>query len=69
MSVGEGIIGVCVWFGAPIMHRIFGLSMVRSIFLVHLMSQFGIVCLRGLLLRLFALVSVKNPVFVLVCNA
>ena len=22
MSVGEGDIGVCVWFGAPIMHRI-----------------------------------------------
>ena len=27
MSVGEGAIGVCVWFGDPIMQRMFGLSL------------------------------------------
>ena len=27
MSVGEGVVGVCVWFGAPIMQRTFGLSL------------------------------------------
>ena len=27
MCVGEGVIGVCAWFGAPIMHRIFCLSL------------------------------------------
>ena len=28
MCLGEGDIGVCVWFGAPIMHRMFGFNMV-----------------------------------------
>jgi hypothetical protein len=27
MFVGEGEIGVCVWFGAPIIHRISNLSL------------------------------------------
>ena len=27
VCVGEGVIGVCVWFGAPIMHRMFSLSL------------------------------------------
>ena len=26
VSLGEGGIGVCIWFGAPIMHRMSGLS-------------------------------------------
>ena len=72
VSVGEGIIGVYVWFGAPIMHRIFGRSLAWHLHIlcghVHLMSQFGIACSGGLLLRLPALVSVKNPVFMLACN-
>ena len=25
--VGDGVIGVCVWFEAPIMHRMYGLSL------------------------------------------
>jgi hypothetical protein len=27
VSVGEGDIGVCVWFGAPIMHKMSGLNL------------------------------------------
>ena len=27
MSAGDGAVGVCVWFGAPIMQRTFGLSL------------------------------------------
>ena len=25
--LGEGDIGVCVWFGAPMMHNMFGISL------------------------------------------
>ena len=35
---------------------------------MHLRSQSEIVCSGGLLLRLLALVSVKNRVFLLACN-
>ena len=41
--------GVCVWLGAPIMHKMSGLSFVWHPHGVcwheHLMSQSGIVCL------------------------
>ena len=30
VNVGEGLIGVCVWFGAPIMHRMYGLNLVSQ---------------------------------------
>jgi hypothetical protein len=65
-------IGVCDWFGAPIMHRIYGLSLAWHWQLgcehVHLRSHSGIVCSGGLLLNVFALVSVKNIVSLLACN-
>ena len=72
VSVGEGDIGVCVWFGAPIMHKMYGLNLAcqwqASCEHVHLRSHSGIVYSSGLLLRLHALVSVKNPVFLLACS-
>ena len=73
VSVGEGVICVCVWFGAPIMHKISGRSLAWHWHIlcghVHLRSQSRIVCLGGLLLRLHALVNVKDWVFILACNA
>ena len=67
MSVGEVDIGVCVWFRAPIRHRMFGRNLARQWHVVckhvHLRSQSRIVCLGGLLLRLLALVTVNNQVF------
>ena len=69
VNVGEGDIGVWVWFGAPIMHRISGLNLTRHWHVVyghmHLKSPSIIVCSGGLLLRLHALVSVKNWVCLL----
>ena len=66
MNVGEGDIGICVWFGAPIIHKISGLSLAwhwQGVF-VHVPSRSHsrIVCLGGLL------VNVKNRVFLLACN-
>ena len=69
VSVGEGDIGVCVWFGALIMHKIYGCSLARHWHVVcghvHVRSLYGIVYLGVLLLRLLALVSVNNRVFIL----
>ena len=49
---GGGAIGVCVWFGAPIMHKFFGRSLAWHWHVmcghVHLRSQFGIVCWGGI---------------------
>jgi tellurite resistance protein TehA-like permease len=55
------------------MHKMFGCSMAWHTHVlcgrVDFMSQFGIVCSGGLLLRLHALVNVKNHVFMLACSA
>jgi hypothetical protein len=70
--MGDGVIGVCVWFGAPIMHRMYGLSLAWHwqgvCGHVHLSNQSRIVCFGGLLLILPALVSVKKRVFLLACS-
>jgi hypothetical protein len=71
VDVGEGDIGICVWFRAPIMHRISGFNVAwcwQSVCIhVHFRRHSGIVCSGGLLLRCRALVSVKNRVFMLAC--
>ena len=73
MNVGEGSMGVCVWFAAPSMHRIFGLDLAWHWQVVcgheHSRSHSKIDCLGVVLLRLPALVSVKNRVCLLACNA
>jgi hypothetical protein len=67
MVVGDGVMGVCVWFGAPIMYRTPSLSLARHWHgvceHVHLNSQFGIVWSGGLLLIFLVLVSVKKGRF------
>ena len=72
VSVGEGDIGVCVWFGAPIMHKMSNLNLAWHWHdvceHVHLRSQSAIVCSGGLLLKLPTLVSVKNRVVLLACS-
>ena len=72
LSVGEGEMSVCIWFGAPSMHRVSGLNLAWHWHVVcgqvHLRSHYGIVCLGGLLLRFHALVSAKNLVCLLACN-
>ena len=69
VCVGDGDIGVCVWLGAPIMHKMFGLSLAWQLHGIcwheHLISQSGIVCSGVMLLSFPALVSVKYQVFVL----
>jgi hypothetical protein len=64
---GEGAIGVWVWFGAPITHRMSGLSLAWQLQgrcgHAHLRSQSGIVWSGGWLLILPELVSVKKRVF------
>ena len=69
VRVGEGDMGVCVWLGAPIMHRMSGLSLAWHLHGLcwhkHLISQSGIVCCGVVLLSVPALVSVKNQVFLL----
>ena len=62
--VGDGIMGVCVWLGAPIMHSMSGLSLARH-WHGYLSIQFGIVWLGGLLLISPALASVNKQVFML----
>jgi hypothetical protein len=64
--------GICVWFGAPIMHRMSGLSLAwhwhgfwRH---VHCSSHFGIVCSCGWLLLWPALIRVRNLVFLFACS-
>jgi hypothetical protein len=72
-GAGVLLVFVRVWFGARIMHRFFDHSLAWYWHVmcghVHLRSQFGIVCERDLLSRFHALVSVKNRVFMLACNA
>jgi hypothetical protein len=55
-SVGECDIGVCIWFGAPIMHRISCLSFALHLHVVcvhvHLSSHYGTMESSGLLLKL-----------------
>jgi hypothetical protein len=55
-------------FGAPIMHRMSGLSLASDWHgfwrHVHWSSQFDIVCSCGWLLRWPALVTVRNLVFI-----
>ena len=72
MSVGEGAISVCVWFGDPIMQRMSGLSLAwhwqADCEHVHLRTHSGFVCSGGLLLKVHALVNVKNLVFLLACS-
>ena len=51
----EGVIGVCVWFGAPTMHMSYGLNLawhwhVVCVY-VHLRSLSKIVCSSGVLVR------------------
>jgi hypothetical protein len=71
VSVGEGDIGVHVLF-APIMHKMSSLNLAWHWHdvceHVHLRSQSRIVCSGGLLLRLPALVNVKNRVVLLACS-
>ena len=71
--VGEGMIGVCVRFGAPIMHRMYGINLAwqghASCEHVYLRSHYRIGWFGGLLLRLHALVNVKSLVFSLACSA
>ena len=68
----DGGMGVCVWFGAPILQRMYGLSLARHWhsfwWHVHWSSHCGIVCSCGWLLRLLALVRVKNMVFLFACS-
>ena len=69
VHVGEGDMGVCVWLGAPIMHKMYGLSLAWHVHGLcwheHSISQSGIVCSVVVLLSVPALVSVKNWVFLL----
>ena len=72
MSAREGDIGVCIWFGAPIMHRMSGLYLAwhwHDVCVhVHLRIHSKTVESCCLLLRLHALVSVKNRVDLLACS-
>ena len=67
--VGDGVMGVGVWLGAPIMHRMSGLSLARHWHgvcgHVHLSIQFGIVWSGGLLLIFLGLANVKKRVLLL----
>ena len=69
VTSGVGVIGVCVWFGAPIMHRMSGLRLAWHWLgvwgHVHLSNHSRIVRSGGLLLILLALVSVNNMVVLL----
>ena len=70
---GGGVMGVCIWFGAPILHRISGLNLAWHwhVVCVHvqLRSHSGIVCSYGVLFRWPALARVKKRVFLWACNA
>jgi hypothetical protein len=48
VCVEEGDMGVCIWLGAPIMHKMSGLSLAWHLHGIysheHLMNQSGIVC-------------------------
>ena len=70
--VDEGSICVCVWCGASSIQRICGLNLAWHWQVVcghvHLRSRFVTICSGVVLLRLHALVSVKNRVCLLACN-
>ena len=72
VTLGEGVIGVCIWFRAPTMHRMYGLSLAWHWHVVcvhvHLRSHSGFVCSGGVLFRWHALVNVKNWVFSWACS-
>ena len=72
MYLGDGVIDVCVWLGAPIMHSMSGLSLAWHWHIrfghVHVRSHFGSVWFGGWLFRLLALVKVKNLVCLLACS-
>ena len=63
--------GVCIWFGAPMTHRISGLSLAwhwqGHCGHIHLRSLFGTVGYGGWLFELHALVKVQNLVFFWLC--
>ena len=63
--------GVCIWFGAPMTHRISGLSLAwhwqGRCGHIHLRSMFVIVGFGGWLFELHALVKVQNLVFFWLC--
>ena len=67
VCLGEGNKDVCVWFGTLMMHNMYGLSLAWHWHIlcghVHLRSHYGIVWFGGWLIRLQALVKVKNWVF------
>jgi hypothetical protein len=66
---GDDDIGVCVWFGTPIGHSMYGLSLARQQHVVCVHVHFCIHCmivfLGGLLLKLPAL---RNRVFLSACR-
>ena len=70
--LGDGVIGVCIWLGAPIMHSMFSLSLAWHWHIccghVHVRSHSGTVWSGGWLFRLPALVKVKNLVCLLACS-
>ena len=63
--------GSSVWFGAPIMHRMYGLSLAWHWhgfwWHVHWSSHSAIVCSCSWLLMWYALVKVRNLVFLFAC--
>ena len=64
--------GCLVWFGAPVMQRMSGLSLAWHWhgfwWHVHWSSHSGIVCSCGWLVRWPALVKVRNLVFLFACS-
>ena len=72
VSARECDIGVCIWFGAPILHRISGLNFAWHWHVVcvhmHLKNQSRSVESGGLLLKLPSLVSMKKHVDLLACS-
>ena len=71
-TMGVGIKGVGVWFGAPSILKIFGLNLAWHWQFVcghvHFMSHSRTVCSWFMLLRLPAFVSVQNRVCLLACS-
>jgi hypothetical protein len=51
VSVGEDDVGVCIWFTAPIMHRMYGLRVWPTPFSLYLVLNILIV--RMLIVRMF----------------
>ena len=72
MWLGDGDIGSVIWFGAPIRHRMSGLSLAwhwqGGWEHVHCKSHSGTVCACGWLLIFPAFTLVKNLVCLLACS-